>query len=37
MIELKCTTYAKILVIIVIKLIKSFHKGVRFQMALENP
>ena len=43
MITLKYTTYVKILAIIVIKidklikLIKSFPKEVRFQMALKNP
>ena len=40
MIKLKYTTYVKILVIIVIKinkLIKSFPKEVRFQMALKIP
>ena len=42
MIKLKYTTYVKILVIIVIKLkiyklIKSFPKEVRFQIALKNP
>ena len=40
MVKLKYTTYVKILVIIVIKinkLIKSFPKEVRFQMALKNP
>ena len=38
--KLKYTTYVKILAIIVLKmnkLIKSFPKEVRFQMALKNP
>ena len=34
MIKLKYTTYVKILVVI---MIKSFPKEVRFQMALKNP
>ena len=37
MIKLKYAIYVKILIIIMIKLIKSFVKEVRFQMALKNP
>ena len=37
MIKLKYTIHVKILVIFVIKLIKSFPKKVLFQMALKNP
>ena len=37
MIKLKYTTYAKLLVITVIKINKKLPKEVRFQMALKNP
>ena len=37
MIKLKYAIYVKILIIIIMKMIKSFLKQVRIQMALKNP